>query len=54
MREPNIEALKKLATIFNVSIDYLLGRTSDVFTSEADKDVLDLSLIKDKYNLLSR
>ena len=54
MREPNIEALKKLATIFNVSIDYLLGRTSDVFTSEADKDVLDLSLIKDKYNLLSK
>ena len=54
MREPNIEALKKLAIIFNVSIDYLLGRTSDVFTSEADKDILDLSLIKDKYNLLSR
>ena len=54
MREPNIEALKKLATIFNVSIDYLLGRTSDVFTSEADRDILDLSLIKDKYNLLSK
>lgn len=54
MREPNIEALKKLAIIFNVSIDYLLGRTSDVFTSEADRDILDLSLIKDKYNLLSK
>ena len=24
MREPNIEALKKLATIFNVSIDYII------------------------------
>lgn len=54
MREPNIEALKKLATIFTVSIDYLLGRTSDVFISEADRDILDLSLIKDKYNLLSK
>jgi len=54
MREPNIEALKKLASIFNVSIDYLLGRTSDVYASDADRDVLDLSLIKDKYNLFSR
>lgn len=54
MREPNIEALKKLASIFNVSIDYLLGRTSDVFISEADRDILDLSLIMDKYNLLSK
>ena len=24
MREPNIEAIKKLATIFNVSIDFLI------------------------------
>ena len=53
-RDMNTETLSILADFFNVSIDYLLGRTSDVFTSEADKDVLDLSLIKDKYNLLSR
>ena len=50
MREPNIEAIKKLATIFNVSIDYLLGRTSDVFVDEADKESLDISLIKKKYD----
>ena len=50
MREPNIEAIKKLATIFNVSIDYLLGRTPDVFVDETDRDTLDISDIKDKYN----
>ena len=50
MREPNIEALKKLSTIFNVSIDYLLGRTPDVFVDEADKESLDISLIKKKYD----
>ena len=44
MREPNIEALKKLSTIFNVSIDYLLGRTPDVFVDEADKESLDIFL----------
>ena len=52
MREPNIEAIKKLASLFNVSIDYLLGRTPDIFVNEADREVLDLSLIKDKYNFL--
>lgn len=40
MREPNIEAIKKLATIFNVSIDYLLGRTPDVLVSDVDKDIM--------------
>ena len=50
MREPNIEAIKKLATIFNVSIDYLLGRTPDVFVDETDKESLDISLIKKKYD----
>ncbi len=50
MREPNIEALKKISTIFNVSIDYLLGRTPDVFVDEADKESLDISLIKKKYD----
>lgn len=52
MREPNIEALKKLASIFNVSIDYLLGRTPDVFVNECDRDTLDISIIQKKYNQL--
>ena len=50
MREPNIEAIKKLAEIFNVSIDYLLGRTPDVFINESDKETLNLSLLKEKFN----
>lgn len=52
MREPNIEALKKLATIFNVSIDYLLGRTPDVFVDETDRNTLDISIIQEKYKAL--
>ena len=52
MREPNIEALKKLATIFNVSIDYLLGRTPDVFVNKGDRNILDISIIQKKYNKL--
>lgn len=44
MREPNIEAIKKLATLFNVSIDYLLGRTSNVLVSiEEIKELLETS-----------
>ena len=54
MREPNIEAIKKLATIFNVSIDYLLGRTPDVFVDETDRDSLDISAIRDKYNFTKK
>lgn len=54
MREPNIEAIKKLATIFNVSIDYLLGRTPDIFVDGTDRDTLDISAIKDKYNFTKR
>lgn len=54
MREPNIEAIKKLAILFNVSIDYLLGRTPDVFVDEANKESLDISLIKKKYDFSKR
>ncbi len=54
MREPNIEAIKKLATIFNVSIDYLLGRTPDIFVDETDREALDISAIKDKYNFTKK
>lgn len=49
MREPNIEALIKLATIFNVSIDYLLGRTPDVFVNANDKKVFNLLETKELY-----
>jgi len=49
MREPNIEALIKLATIFNVSIDYLLGRTPDVFVNANDKKVF--NLLKEEFGL---
>ena len=52
MREPNIEALKKLATLFNVSIDYLLGRTPDILVSEVDRDIIEIPALKRKYNLL--
>ena len=52
MREPNIEAIKKLATLFNVSIDYLLGRTPDVLVSEVDRDIIEIPVLKRKYNLL--
>lgn len=54
MREPNIEALKKLATMFNVSIDYLLGRTPDVLISEIDRDISDISILKKKYDFTKR
>ncbi len=54
MREPNIEAIKKLATIFNVSIDYLLGRTPDVLVSEVDKDILEIPILKKKYDLMKK
>lgn len=29
LREPNLEMLNKLAEYFNVSIDYLMGRTNN-------------------------
>ncbi|MCP3741430.1 helix-turn-helix domain-containing protein [Rossellomorea sp. BNER] len=35
--EPDTETLNKLADIFNVSIDYLLGRTNDPIRSIKDK-----------------
>lgn len=54
MREPNIEAIKKLATIFNVSIDYLLGRTPDVFVDGTDRDILNISNIQKKYNFAKK
>lgn len=54
MREPNIEAIKKLATIFNVSTDYLLGRTPDVLVSNVDKDIIEIPILKKKYDLMKK
>ena len=49
LREPNIEALKKLSEIFEVSTDFLLGLTPDVYIGEKDKATIDLTNIKNKY-----
>lgn len=49
LREPNIEALKKLSEIFGVSTDFLLGLTPDVYIGEKDKATFNLTNIKNKY-----
>ena len=49
LREPNIEALKKLSEIFEVSTDFLLGLTLDVYIGEKDKATFNLTNIKNKY-----
>lgn len=49
LREPNIEALKKLSEIFCVSTDFLLGLTPDVYIGEKDKATFNLTNIKNKY-----
>ena len=38
-REPNNDSLQKLANIFNVSTDYLLGKTDQVKKSTFDEDL---------------
>lgn len=47
--EPNLEALIKLGDIFNVSLDYLLGRTKERFNlnlkNKRDKDLI-IDIIK--------
>ena len=37
-REPSCEDLKKLADVFNVSLDYLLNRNNDVHYSSLSKE----------------
>lgn len=49
LREPNIEALKKLSEIFDVSTDFLLGLTPDIYIGEKDKARFNLANIKNKY-----
>lgn len=48
-REPNMERLKELAIFFNVSLDYLLGRTNDrsrVFRPTT-REILDMLHLSD-------
>lgn len=49
LREPNVEALKTLATMFHVSTDYLLGMTPDILVSNMDKKVFDISSLREIY-----
>lgn len=35
-REPDIETIRKLAVLFSVSTDYLIGRSTDAATGESD------------------
>ena len=44
---PNSEGLRKVADYFNVSVDYLLGRTDNKYMNEnqeADDDILERAL----------
>lgn len=43
LREPNIETLKKLSEIFEVSTDFLLGLTPDAYIGEKDKETFNLT-----------
>lgn len=38
-REPNFETAKKIADFFNVSVDYILGRTNEPNQIDLDKEL---------------
>lgn len=38
-REPNFETAKKIADFFNVSVDYILGRTNDANYVDPDDEL---------------
>ncbi len=48
-REPNIDMLIKLADYFNVSLDFLVGRSAD---NEERKNMLEALRLKNKINKL--
>ena len=50
LREPNNELTLKIANFFNVSIDYLLGKTDIRNPEELDKDKINIGLSKKDYN----
>jgi transcriptional regulator with XRE-family HTH domain len=49
LREPNIEKLNQFATFFNVSLDYLVGRTNDPAKEykPATRELLDMLHLSD-------
>lgn len=49
LREPNIETLKALATMFHASIDYILGMTPDILISSMDKKVFNIDNLREIY-----
>jgi transcriptional regulator with XRE-family HTH domain len=55
-RRPNLEVLAQIADFFEVTVDYLLGRTNNpIFTHEEENLLNDINLpleeLKEKYNL---
>ncbi|MEG1141972.1 MAG: helix-turn-helix transcriptional regulator [Clostridia bacterium] len=52
LREPNMDSLKKLATLFEVSTDYLLGLTPDMFRGENEMVQFKIEPVVEKFNSL--
>lgn len=50
LREPNNELILKLADYFNVSTDYLLGKSDVRNPEEIDTDKINIGLSKKDYN----
>lgn len=54
-RELNLETLNKLSEIFNVSTNYILGKTVEEFPNEIEETTKDLqTLIKSKLDKLPK
>lgn len=54
IREPNIETLNKIASLYNVSIDYLLGRSENpVKATLTDKEYIEAVEISDLQHFIS-
>jgi transcriptional regulator with XRE-family HTH domain len=55
-KQPSHDTLTKLADIFNVTVDYLLGRTDIKYTNTENKLIHEMDLtpeiLMDKYNLV--
>lgn len=49
-RDMGTETLSKLSTFFDVSIDYLLGKSNIRNPEKLDKELLDIGLSKKDYN----
>lgn len=53
-RELNLDTLNKLSEIFNVSIDYILGKTSERIPGEIDKLDEEIKALYPKIKKLSK